>query len=62
MEGFGRDFIQGMKSKINVELIGPISVQVSAFKGTKKRTGALPSALGSKACGGLFYKQVLLKE
>ena len=35
MEESGQDFIQGMKGKLDVELIGPISVQVSAFKETK---------------------------
>ena len=49
MEKFGQDFIQGMKNKLDVELIGVASVQVSISRGLKERASAPPCALGSKA-------------
>ena len=36
MEEFGRDFIQGMKNKLDMELIGVASVQASPSRELKR--------------------------
>ena len=60
MEEFGQDFIQGMKNKLDVELIGVASVQDSPSMELKERVGALlPKAKSVVVLGKEIYKEVI---
>jgi len=60
MEEFGQDFIQGMKSKLDMDLIGVASVQASPSRGLKERAGALlPKAKSVIVLGKEIYKEVV---
>ncbi len=60
MEEFGQDFIQGMKSKLDIELIGVASVQASTSRELKERAGALlPKAKSVVVLGKEIYKEVV---
>ncbi len=41
MEEFGQDFIQGMKTKLDIELMGVASVEASGSKELKEKVIAL---------------------
>lgn len=58
MEDFSQDFIQGMKNKLDIELIGVASVQAS--KELKERTSALlPNTKSVVVFGKEIYKEVI---
>lgn len=60
MEEFGQDFIQGMKSKLDIELIGVTSVEASGSKELKERASALlPKAKSVLVFGKEIYKEVV---
>lgn len=60
MKEFGQDFIQGMKKKLDVELIGVASVQVSTSRELKDRASALlPEAKSVIVLGKEIYKEVV---
>ena len=60
MEKFGQDFIQGMKNKLDVELIGVASVQDSPSTEFKERVAALlPKTKSVVVLGKEMYKEVI---
>lgn len=60
MEEFSQDFIQGMKSKLDIELIGVASVQASNSRELKERAGALlPSTKSVVVFGKEIYREVV---
>jgi len=60
MEGFGQDFIQDMKSKLDIELIGVASVQASTSRELKEKAGALLSNTKSViVLGKEIYREVV---
>ena len=60
MEEFGQDFIQGMKSKLDIELIGVASVEASDSRELKERaTALLPNAKSVAALGKEIYREVV---
>jgi epoxyqueuosine reductase QueG len=60
MEEFSQEFIQGMKSKLDVELIGVASVQDSSSRELKGRvSGLLPNTKSAVVLGKQIYKEVV---
>ena len=60
MERFGQDLIQGMKNKLDVELIGVASVQDSPSTELKGRVAALlPKTKSVVVLGKEIYKEVV---
>ena len=60
MSKFGQHFIQEMKSKLGVELIGVISIEISTSKEFKDRaTSLLPGAKSVMVVGKEIYKEVV---
>jgi len=60
MEEFGQEFIQGIKSKLDIELIGVASVQASNSRELKERAGALlPKVTSVVVLGKEIYKEVV---
>ena len=60
MEEFNRDFIQGMKSKLDMELIGVASVEASGSRELKERAAALlPKARSVVVMGKEIYREVV---
>jgi epoxyqueuosine reductase QueG len=60
MEQLGQEFIQGMKNKLDVELIGVAPVQNSPSVELKERVGALlPKAKSVVVLGKEIYKEVV---
>ena len=60
MSKFGQHFIQEMKSKLGVELIGVISIETSTSKELKDRaTSLLPGAKSVMVVGKEIYKEVV---
>lgn len=60
MEEFGKDFIQGIKSKLDIELIGVVSVQGSPSRELKDRVAVLlPKAKSVVVFGKEIFKEVV---
>jgi epoxyqueuosine reductase QueG len=60
MEEFGQEFIQGMKSKLDMDLIGVASVEASGSKELKQRaTALLPNAKSVLVLGKEIFKEVV---
>ena len=60
MEELGQEFVQSMKSKLDVELMGVASIQSSSSVELKERVGALlPKAKSVVVLGKEIYKEVV---
>lgn len=60
MGEFGRDFIEGMKKELDIELIGVASVQTSTSRELRDRAGALlPKAKSAVIFGKEIYREVV---